>query len=71
MEITWYINDGYAKKRPQKVHIDEEDLYDHLQRWGRDALDDYIFDCVSEEFHSNFSFYYEDVDKIIERLKNE
>jgi len=59
MKIKWEVDDGYAgKSRPHFFEIDDEEL----EEVPEDERDDYIDDCVKEEFENKITFHWKVVD---------
>lgn len=57
MKIVWKVEDGYVgKSRPHFFEIDDDELADHEEGEERN---EFITDCVQEEFDQNVSFGWE------------
>lgn len=58
MDITYYLEDGYAgsKSRPHHVSIDDEDLEDCESEAEKE---DFIDQAVQDHFEQHISFYWE------------
>ena len=55
MMVTWQVEDGYGgKARPQETEIDDDEL---AELDSDEDRDDYINQCIQEDFDENISWY--------------
>lgn len=56
MEITYYINDGYAGNRPKHVTVDDDEL---KECETEDEKKEIIETAIQEHFEQNVSWYWD------------
>ena len=56
MRIIWRIDDGYVNNSPHYLEIDDEELADYDEG---DERQEFIEECVQEEFDNKIGFNYE------------
>lgn len=54
MNITWYVEDGYAGHGPHEVEVDDEDLEGLTMKEQDKVIEEY----VKGEFEQTVSFYW-------------
>ena len=59
INITWYVDDGYANPGPQSLEIEEEDIFedDMTEAEKQEAIEE----VVKEEFMMKINWYIGDI----------
>ena len=60
INITWYVDDGYANPGPQSIEIEESDIFeDDMTEGDKEKA---IEELIQEEFLNNISWYIGDIE---------